>query len=66
MTKNDKMYTVTLTEKEIGMLIEATNIMHIRYSRPEMTEAAQKGARAYADLCTKLYREMLDGDEEAR
>ena len=57
-------YLVTLSEKEIGMLIEAANVMHIRYSRPEMTEAAQKGAQAYADLCAKLYYKMMDQDME--
>ena len=58
------MYTITLTEKEMGMLIEAANIMHIRYNRPEMTEAARKGAQDYADLCAKLYYKMLDNDME--
>lgn len=57
-------YTVTLTEKEIGMLIEATNIMHIRYSRPGMTEKVKNGARAYAGLCEKLYRTMIGQEEE--
>ena len=64
MTKNDKTYSLTLTEKEIGMLIEAANIMHIRYKRPEMTEAARKGAQEYADMCAKLYYTMMDQDME--
>ena len=57
-------YTITLTEKEIGMLIEAANIMHIRYKRPGMTKAAQKSAQAYADLCSKLYYTMMDQNME--
>lgn len=60
----EKTYTITLTEKEIGMLIEAANIMHIRYSRPGMTEGAKKGAQEYADLCSKLYYKMMDQDME--
>lgn len=66
MKNTDKKYTVTLNEIEMGMLIEAANIMHIRYKRPEMTEAARKGAQAYGDLCAKLYYEMLYRDEEAQ
>lgn len=62
MTKNDEMYTITLTEKELGMLIEAANIMHIRYMRPGMTEAAKKSAPEYADLCNKLYRTIIEQD----
>lgn len=57
-------YTVTLSRVEIGMLIDAANIMHIRYKRPGMTEKAQKGAQEYADLCTKLYYTMMDQDME--
>lgn len=57
-------YTITLTEKEMGMLINATNDMHHKYKRPEMTEAARKGAQDYADLCAKLYYKMLDHDLE--
>lgn len=57
-------YTITLTEKEIGMLINATNDMYHKYKRPEMTEAAQKGAQAYADLCAKLYYKMMDHEME--
>lgn len=57
-------YTLTLTEKEMGLLIEAANIMHIRYSRPGMTEKARNGAQAYSDLCAKLYNKMLDQDME--
>lgn len=60
----EKTYTVSLTEKEIGMLIEATNIMHIRHSRPGMTEGAKKGAQEYADLCSKLYYKMINQDLE--
>ena len=59
MKNTEKKYTITLTEKEISMLVEASNIMHIRYSRPGVTENAKKGAQAYADLCTKLYRKMV-------
>lgn len=57
-------YTITITEKEMGMLIEVANIMHIRYNRPEMTEVARKGAQAYADLCAKLYYKMMDQEME--
>ena len=53
-------YTITLTEEEMGMLINATDVMHIRYKRPEMTEATRKGAQAYADLCAKLYYKMME------
>ena len=63
MKNTDAKYTVTLTEIEIGMLVEATNIMHIRYKRPGVTEAAQKGAQAYADLCSKLYYCMIEQQE---
>lgn len=55
-------YTVTLTERELGMLINATNDAHHKYKRPEMTEAAQKGAQEYADLCAKLYYAMVKQD----
>lgn len=57
-------YTVTLTRDEMDMLVNATNIMHIRYKRPGMTEKAQKGAQAYADLCAKLYYEMVEHDNK--
>lgn len=57
-------YTVTLTREEMEMLVNAANIMHIRYSRPGMTEAAKKGAQEYADLCLKLYYKMMDQDME--
>lgn len=53
-------YTITLTQHEMDMLINATNIMHIRYKRPEMYESAHKGAQKYADLCSKLYYKMMD------
>ena len=56
-------YTVTLTRNEMDMLVEATNIMHIRYSRPGMTEAAKKGAQEYADLCSQLYQTMIEQDD---
>ena len=55
-------YTLTLTSVEMDLLINATNVMHIRYNRPEMSEATRKGAQAYADLCTKLYYKMMDQD----
>ena len=55
-------YTITLTREEMDMLVNATNIMHLRYKRPEMTEATQKGAQKYADLCTKLYYAMVEKD----
>lgn len=55
-------FTVTLTREEMELLVNATNIMHLRYKRPEMTEAAQKGAQEYADLCTKLYYAMVEQD----
>ncbi len=57
-------YTLTLTSVEMDLLINATNVMHIRYNRPEMTEAAKKGAQEYADLCAKLYYNMMDQDME--
>ena len=57
---NEIEYTITLTQDEIDMLVTATNIMHLRYKRPEMTEAAQKGAQDYADLCAKLYGIITD------
>ena len=53
------MYAITLTQEEMDMLINATNIMHLRYQRPEMNEAARKGAKRYGDLCEKLYYEQL-------
>lgn len=57
-------YTITLTEKEMGMLITATNDLHHKYKRPEMTEAARKGAQDYADLCAKLYYKMMEQEME--
>lgn len=65
MTTNDTAYTITLTETELSMLVEATNIMHFRYNKPNMTEAAHKGAQKYADLCAKLYGELLKQTEKA-
>lgn len=57
-------FTVTLTREEMELLVNATNIMHLRYKRPEMTEAAHKGAQNYADLCAKLYYKMVEQDRE--
>lgn len=54
-------YTITLTEAEMNLLINATHVTSLKYKRPEMTEAAQKGAQEYADLCTKLYYMMIEG-----
>lgn len=56
-------FTVTLTRAELEMLVSATNIMHIRYNRPEVTEAARKTAQEYADLCHKLYMTMIQQDD---
>ena len=53
-------YTITLTREEMELLVNATNIMHLRYKRPEMNEATQKGAQDYADLCAKLYYAMVE------
>ena len=52
-------YTITLTQEEMDMLINATNLAHLRYQRPEMNEAARKGAKRYGDLCAKLYYEQI-------
>lgn len=52
-------YTITLSQHDMDMLINATNIMHMRYKRPEMTESAQKAADAYGELCSRLYYEQL-------
>lgn len=56
-------YTITLTRDEMELLINATHVTSIKYKRPEMTEAAQKGAQGYADLCTKLYYMMVEQDK---
>lgn len=56
-------YTVTLSEYEMNLLINATHVTSIKYKRPEMTEAAKKGAQEYADLCTKLYYMLLKEKE---
>lgn len=53
------MYNITLTQKEMDMLINATNIMHLRYKRPEMTESTRKAADSYGELCSRLYYEQL-------
>lgn len=53
-------YTITLTDAELSMLIEAANIMHFRYLRPEMTKEAKKFAQEYAILCGKLYYCTID------
>ena len=58
-------YTITITRSEMELLINATNVTHLKYKRPEMTEAARIGAQEYADLCAKLYYKMLEQDEKA-
>lgn len=52
-------YTITLTQEEMGMLINATNLTHLHYQRPEMNESARKGAKHYGDLCARLYYEQI-------
>lgn len=55
-------YTVTLTRAEMDLLINATHVTSLKYKRPEMTEAAQKSAQDYADICAKLYYMMVEHD----
>lgn len=57
-------YTITLTSEEMEMLINATSVMHIRYSLPEMTEATRKAAPKYGELCAKLYYKMVEQDNK--
>lgn len=57
-------YNITLSLEEIEMLINATNVMHIRYMQPKMTEPTRKHAKDYGDLCSKLYYTMLDQEDE--
>lgn len=59
------MYTITLSQHDMDMLINATNIMHLRYKRPEMTEPTRKAADDYAELCSRLYCEQIRQLDEA-
>lgn len=52
-------YAIKVSQDEIDMLINATNIMHLRKMQPEMTEATRKHAKDYGDLCSKLYYTMM-------
>lgn len=52
--------TITLTQEEIEMLINAANITHLKYMEPDKTEATRKHAKDYGNLCSKLYYSMLD------
>lgn len=52
-------YTITLTEKEFGMLINATDLISKKYRQPCMTERTQEFSKEYGNLCTKLYNTMI-------
>lgn len=52
--------TITLTQEEIEMLINAANITHLKYMEPDKTEATRKHAKDYGNLCSKLYYSMLE------
>lgn len=53
-------YTITLTQEEIEMLINAANITHLKYMEPDKTEATKKHAKDYGNLCSRLYYIMLE------
>lgn len=57
-------YTITLTQEEIEMLINATNVVHLKYMEPDKTEATRKHAKDYGNLCSKLYYSMLKQEDE--
>ena len=52
-------YTITLTQDEIEMLINATNLTHLKYMEPDKTEATRKRAKDYGNLCSKLYYDAI-------
>lgn len=57
----EKKIRLEVTVREMEMLMNATQMVYFRYSRPEYTEHCRNvTAPAYGELSSKLYYQLVD------
>lgn len=61
-----KNYTMKITNTEMEMILNALQGMEIKYKyNGSGSDCEKQYGQAYADLCTKLYYNMVDQDMSA-